>query len=103
MGELRESVSVTLDSNGYGTVVYQRGRAGNTWRVTRFSASGSNNAKLRIYRNAIDPGMMVDNTYNANNDTSETNLLMYDSDVLWFEWINGTPGANMNCTVIGVI
>jgi hypothetical protein len=101
-------VSVTFDGSGAGTSApLGPQRYGEKWHVDRMVSSTTSDdtqkTKLRVYRNTVTPGSLVDSTNSANSDVSETSLDLVSPDRLIFVFSNGTAGRVGTVTLTGEI
>lgn len=98
------SVTVTLDGNGNGAGQVGPTVYGLTWHVdntTTFTSSTASNPTLIVYRNVVTPTAIVDSTYNANQDSSDTITDLGNGEQLIFVWSGGDPGAQATAVVYG--
>ncbi len=70
---------------------------GERWRVTLFSASGPQIARLQIFRGPNQ----IDGTEFADNATSNTDIPLQVGETLTFLWSGGVVGTIMQCAVSG--
>lgn len=101
------SGNVTLDGNGRGVVTLGPQVYGVVWHVTRMVTSVSGTAeiscRLSVYRQTETPSNMVDGTFVAGQDVSETDLPLRGGEVLVFVWEDGPAGAVATITLSGEI
>jgi hypothetical protein len=104
---LYRSFAIVLDANGAGQGTIGPNRRGEQWRIERMSTSGNSTLEpeLKVYRGGTDPGNQIDLTITANGDISETTteLVLWEGEVLTFEYTGGSSGAEMSARVEGKI
>lgn len=100
-----QSITDTFDADGIARASTGPTVFGTKWEVTRLVTSTTSVADttLKVYLNSETPSALVDSTYLANNDVSETNSIMLATlDKLVFVWEGGTPGAVATGIVTGM-
>lgn len=95
---------VTLDANGEGWIKnVGPAQHGETWEIESTQTTVENSAgeaRLRIYRNGTT--QLVEGTYSANQDTSNTRFGLASGESLSFHYTNGSEGGTAIVTVSGV-
>lgn len=71
--------------------------------VSSTTSADTDKTKLRVYRNIVSPGSLLDSTNSANSDVSETSLDLVSPDKLVFVFSDGTAGAVGTVTLTGEI
>lgn len=104
---LYDSVRVTLDGSGTGTVRFGPSRPGERWRVTSVSVSTSTNTNTpvaKVYRGTPAPGAFISGTYDGALDTDpELNELLWAGEYLSVQWTGGDSGATATATYRGTV
>ena len=100
---LEEFVQATIGSDGTASVTNIGPRAANErWEINRFSASGTSNSKLQVFRgNSLERNRQIDVTVRADADTSETDVKLRNGETVSFKWSSGVVGATMTCRIEG--
>lgn len=89
------SASATFDVNGRAIASLGPSVFGVRWKLSRMVTSTTSTAEtqLRVYRNTEQPSTLVDSTYTANQNTSETTLTLMTLEKVVFVWSGGDTGA----------
>lgn len=98
-----QSATGTFDANGRATVSIGPTVYGARWNVTRLVVSTTSTAEtqLRVYRGSEQASRLVDSTYTANQNTSETDVTLGTLETLLFVWTGGDPGAIATAVIEG--
>jgi hypothetical protein len=104
---IENAANAVFDINGRAAVSIGPDRANISWKINRLVTSTTSSLttqpQLRVYRNVETPSALVDSTYAANYDSSETNLLVGTGTRLLFIWTGGAPGATATIVLSGEI
>lgn len=101
-GRLTESVTVTLNGAGAGSVQLGPRRAGEAWRVTRMTTRGTSTVEPVLdVRRGSTLGPVVDTTRRGNQAISETDLELFAGEYLSIVYAGGTAGARMSFQLEG--
>jgi len=92
------SQSAIINSAGRAVCTAGPERYGEQWRVTRMVTNitpitAGVNTRLDVYRNSETPSQMVDGTYTAEQNVSETDIGLRSGEKLVFVWSGGTPNS----------
>lgn len=100
---LEDLASVTLDSDGNGSVVGKGPvQPGERWEIKFFGANGTASARLVIVRGTSnDASRQLDITDRADGDSSSTDVKLQTNEVISFFWTGGVAGAAMTCSIQG--
>lgn len=101
---LDESRSVTLDTNGDGTLKLGPTRPSETWNVTNLSVTVSTNNKIprsMIYLGTVSPGGFIGGTENGARDSMGPDLMLWTNQFITVVWKGGDTGATATVSVNG--
>lgn len=103
------AVSATFVDDGSGGTV-ARAEVGpptafRGWHVTRLTSMTTNPSSvyttLRVYKNFESPSSYLDGSFRADQDTSETNIVLNPADKLVCVWAKAPAGTIATLTVSG--
>lgn len=106
---LQEVRQVTLDANGEGWIVsIGPAQYGEEWLIEATQTTVTPapaialpaETRLRIFRNGTTE--LVEGTYSANQDNSNTAFKLRSGESLYYQYTNGDPGAVGIITITGV-
>lgn len=101
---MKQSVGVTLDSNGNGQVdLYPRSTS--DWVIVGTTVSVSSAVKqptARFYKNGVNDSNFFGGTYTGANDTAGDRTLLHQGESLSCVWAGGDAGARatMVCSIV---
>lgn len=98
-----QSASAVFDANGRASVSIGPTVFGIRWKINRLIVSTTSTAEtqLRVYRGSEQASRMVDSTYTANQNTSETDVSLATLESLLFVWSGGDVGAIATAVIEG--
>lgn len=98
-----QTQTVTLDAAGTGRVEVGPSVYGVTWHVTLMVTTSDSvlSPTLRVYRNTVTDGAIVDQTLLGGGDVSDCDLTLTAGQRLVARWTGGTPGAHATFNIEG--
>lgn len=97
-------VSVVLDANGNGAILFQA--VGNNVRITNRSVKVSSATKQAIattYRGQISDNSRIDGTNSGSTGDSNPNIIeLTDGETIYIQWTGGDAGATATATFTGI-
>jgi len=110
MGYPLASVSAQFVSDGLGGTVCRAvvspTRVGISWdidqMVTTVNPPTIPSSQLKVYRGPVSVTTLLEGTFTADNDSSDTKLSLGSTDFLTFVWTGGSLGAIATATVHGI-
>jgi hypothetical protein len=104
---LNESVSVTLDGNGNGTVRLGPSNASQQWVPSNAACSVTSNVSEPIfvlYNGSASNANRIGGTYTGSNDNTDVSgVTLYPGSVFTGVWTNGDPGATATLSLQGAV
>lgn len=104
---LDESVTSVVDASGNCTIRIAPGRANIIYQITQLTSStdrtDKKNTMLRVYKNSVDPGNMIDSTWTADNAISPTAITLYVGEKIIASYEQGMPGSHATFHITGTI
>lgn len=106
---LLQALSLTLDGSGAGTVRLGPVPGFQQWEASLYTVQvvtpGLVQATVKVYRNVVADGSLIDGTYAGNFDTSTQSppIILSLGESLFFVFSGGNPGSAAKVRVEGVI
>ena len=104
---LQESVSVTLDASGNGTVTIGPVNQFQVWNVTNEGCTVTSNVKEPVFKlflsNGLSAGAFLGGTNQGSNDSDDLAVTLYPGMKLTGRWTGGDVGAVATLALTGTV